>query len=137
MSGTQVDARADLYAIGVMLYHMLTGEVPRGAFDLPSRRIGTDPRFDAIILKAMKMDRAERYQSSSAIRQDLDAILTLPLAQADGASSAAIPQQSSSDAGTLARKESVLAGRSVRATSSKPPSPQPNPPTPGVESLSA
>ncbi|MFN0080835.1 MAG: protein kinase domain-containing protein [Prosthecobacter sp.] len=94
MFGTQVDARADLYAIGVMLYHMLTGEVPRGAFDLPSRRIGTDPRFDAIILKAMKMDREERYQSSSAIRQDLDAILTMPLVQAGGESSAAIPQRS-------------------------------------------
>jgi serine/threonine protein kinase len=94
MFGTQVDARADLYAIGVMLYHMLTGEIPRGSFDLPSRRIGTDPRFDAIILKAMKMDREERYQSSSAIRQDLDAILTMPLVQAGGESSAAIPQRS-------------------------------------------
>jgi serine/threonine protein kinase len=94
MFGTQVDARADLYAIGVMLYHMLTGEVPRrGAFDLPSRRIGTDPRFDAIILKAMKMDREERYQSSGEIRHDLDAILTMPLVQAGGASSAAIPQR--------------------------------------------
>ncbi len=92
--GSQVDARADLYAVGVMLYHMLTGEVPRGAFDLPSHRIGTDPRFDAIILKAMKMDREERYQSSGAIRHDLDAILTLPLVQAGGESSAAIPQSS-------------------------------------------
>lgn len=95
--GSQVDARADLYAVGVMLYHMLTGEVPRGAFDLPSRRLGTDPRFDAIILKAMKMDREERYQSSSAIRQDLDAILSMPLLRS---ADAHVRQQQSSPQGT-------------------------------------
>ena len=32
ITGTVVDHRADLYAIGVMLYEMLTGKVPRGAF---------------------------------------------------------------------------------------------------------
>ena len=33
--GLVADHRADLYAIGVMLYQMLTGEVPRGLFKLP------------------------------------------------------------------------------------------------------
>ena len=91
--GVNVDGRADLYAVGVMLYAMLTGNVPRGAFKPASVQVpGTDPRFDKIVQKAMQMDRDERYQSAAEIRRDLDVILTTPLVQAGGQSSAAIPK---------------------------------------------
>ncbi len=92
--GVQVDGRADLYAVGVMLYQMLTGKLPRGSFDLPSKLAATDPRFDAIVLKAMKNDRQDRYQTSTEIRRDLDVILTMPLVQSGGQGSSAIPKQS-------------------------------------------
>ena len=93
--GMTVDGRADLYAVGVMLYQMLTGNVPRGAFKPASMMIpGLDPRFDAIVTKAMQTDRDDRYPTAADLRRDLDVILTTPLVQAGGQSSAAIPQQS-------------------------------------------
>jgi outer membrane biosynthesis protein TonB len=94
--GVNVDGRADIYAVGVMLYQMLCGEVPRGAFKSPSEKVpGLDPRFDAIIIKAMQSERSDRYQSAVELRRDLDVILTVPLVQAGdrGPGTAALPQK--------------------------------------------
>ncbi len=92
--GMVADSRADLYAVGVMIYHMLMGEVPRGMFDLPGKRIpGLDPRIDAVITKAMKQRPEERYQTAAELRTDLDAILTTPVVVSGGPASAALPQQ--------------------------------------------
>lgn len=83
--GAPVDGRADLYAVGVMLHNMLTGEIPRHAGKPASQRCGCDPRFDAIIRKAMEHDVTQRYQSAREIRRDLDRILTVPVAKQQAA----------------------------------------------------
>ncbi|MGV3661513.1 MAG: SUMF1/EgtB/PvdO family nonheme iron enzyme [Prosthecobacter sp.] len=78
--GAAVDHRADIYAVGVMLYQMLTGKVPHCMFELPSRQVaGLDPRYDAIVAAAMREDRDARYQTADELRRDLDGILTQPV----------------------------------------------------------
>ncbi len=94
VDGAQIDGRADIYAVGVMLYQMLTGNIPRGMWTMPSVMVQTDPRFDAIIARAMQVQPDARHQSAMELRRDLDVILTVPYVKHDDRhTSAAIPKQ--------------------------------------------
>ncbi|MCA9059266.1 MAG: serine/threonine protein kinase, partial [Planctomycetaceae bacterium] len=69
-----VDHRADIYSLGVVFYEMLTGEVPAGAFEVPSQKIGTDVRLDAVILRALASDPGRRYQSVSEVASQINTV---------------------------------------------------------------
>jgi eukaryotic-like serine/threonine-protein kinase len=70
------DGRADLFALGLIFYELLVGELPAGHYDPPSRRKpGLDPRLDGIIANCLKQLPADRYPNVTALIRDLEPLV--------------------------------------------------------------
>ncbi len=69
-TGGEVDGRSDLYALGLILYRMLTGHKPEGTYDPPSKS-GVSKRWDPIVARCLKREVGQRYQSAAELKKDL------------------------------------------------------------------
>ena len=89
--GEQVDARSDVYAAGCVLYELITGDPPftgDSPVAVAYQHVREDPippshqnpdvsaAVDAIVLKAMSKNPANRYQSAAEMRSDLIRVLS-------------------------------------------------------------
>ena len=84
--GTHIDARADLWSLGAVLYEMIAGQVPfagetptetislilqRDASPLSHYAVDVPPELDRIVTKALTKNREERYQTAKDFLIDL------------------------------------------------------------------
>ena len=89
--GDQVDGRADLYSLGIIFYRLITGRRPfYGTRDdvldahlhtppaPPSEIAYVSPGLEAIILKLLAKDPAQRFQTGGELLQTLDAVELVP-----------------------------------------------------------
>ena len=74
----EIDHRVDIYSLGVVIYEMLTRELPIGRFPAPSSRVSLDPAFDEIICRCLEKDPDSRYPSVAELRKALLAIPGAP-----------------------------------------------------------
>jgi serine/threonine protein kinase len=86
VTGTDIDRRADLYAVGCTLFEMLTGAPPFTDGDImfqqlhtapprPSSKVGgLPPALDALVLSCLEKDRGARIDSATLIRERLKTV---------------------------------------------------------------
>ncbi len=76
--------------MGVVFYEMLTGELPIGRFEPPSKKVRIDVRLDEVVLRTLESAPDRRYQHASDVKTEVESIVgagdsRFPAAQPDTA----------------------------------------------------
>lgn len=78
--GQEVDHRADIYSLGMMIYKLLTRILPHGSFVVPSKLVpNLDPRMDDLVVRCLQRSPENRYQTISEVWTEVDQIRQNPL----------------------------------------------------------